>query len=305
MATATVHKRHLSFQARNNIAGYLFISPFLLGFLIWFLIPAVVAFWLIFQDWNLIRAPHFVGLKNILRLAKDPIFFKSLQVTVYYTLVSVPLGMVLGFLVALLMNSKVRGISFFRTVFYLPSIVPAVANAMLWSFILNSEYGLLNGVLRSLGFQKMLWLQNPNLAVPALILMSLWGIGGGMVIYLAGLQGIPVSLYEAAEIDGAGRVAQLWYVTIPLMSPIIFFNLIMGIIGSFQVFSAGYLITDGGPQNATMFYVLYNYKTAFQYMDMGYASVLAWVLFFIILILTLIVFKFVGRLIYYEDVGGN
>jgi multiple sugar transport system permease protein len=295
----------LSLKARNNIAGYLFISPFLIGFLVWFLIPAGVAIWLIFQDWNLIRAPHFIGLKNILRLGRDPLFLKSLQVTTYYTLISVPLGMVLGFLIALLMNSKVRGIAFFRTIFYLPSIVPAVANAMLWSFILNSEFGLLNALLNAMGVSKMLWLQDPKLAVPALILMSLWGLGGGMVIYLAGLQGIPESLYEAAEIDGAGRVSQLWYVTIPLMSPIIFFNLIMGIIGSFQVFSAGYLITNGGPQNATLFYVLYNYKTAFQFLDMGYASVLAWVLFLIILVLTLIVFKYLGRLVYYEDTGSN
>ena len=298
-----VQKRHLSFQNRADIAGYLFISPFILGFLIWFLIPAAVAFWLIFQDWNLISTPRFIGLKNITRLAKDPLFLKSLQVTVYYTLISVPLGMIMGFLVALLMNSKVKAISFFRTVFYLPSIVPAVANAMLWSFIFNSEYGLLNALLRMLGFNKVLWLQDPKVAVPALILMSLWGIGGGMVIYIAGLQGIPVALYEAAEIDGADRLSQLWHVTIPLMSPIIFFNLIMGIIGSFQVFSAGYLITNGGPQNATMFYVLYNYKTAFQYLDMGYASVLAWVLFLIILMLTMVVFKFVGKMVYYEDVG--
>lgn len=302
MVEAT-QKKHLSFQTRANIAGYLFISPFILGFLIWFMVPAVVAVWLIFQDWNLISVPRFIGLKNILRLAKDPLFIKSLQVTVYYTLISVPLGMVIGFLVALLMNSKVKAISFFRTVFYLPSIVPAVANAMLWSFIFNSEYGLLNAMLRMIGFNKVLWLQDPKLSVPALILMSLWGIGGGMVIYLAGLQGIPVALYEAAEIDGADRFSQLWYVTIPLMSPIIFFNLIMGIIGSFQVFSAGYLITNGGPQNSTLFYVLYNYKTAFQYLDMGYASVLAWVLFFIILILTLVVFKYVGKMVYYEDVG--
>ena len=300
-----VPKRRISLQTRDNIIGYLFISPFLLGFAIWFMIPALVAIWLIFQDWNLIRVPHFVGFNNILRLTKDALFVKSLQVTTYYTLVSVPLGMVLGFLIALLMNSKVKGISIFRTFFYLPSIVPAVANAMLWSFILNSEYGLLNGIITALGGQKLLWLQDPKLAVPALIVMSLWGLGGGMVIYLAGLQGIPVSLYEAAEIDGAGRLAQLWYVTIPLMSPIIFFNLIMGIIGSFQVFSAGYLITNGGPQNSTLFYVLYNYKTAFQYLDMGYASVLAWVLFFIILIMTLIVFKYVGKMVYYEDTGSH
>ncbi len=286
---------------QRTVTGYLFISPFILGFLFWFLIPALTAGWLTFTDWNLIRAPRYVGLDNLRQLGKDALFWQSLQVTVIYTLASVPVGLVVSFLLALLMNTKVRGITFFRTVYYLPSIVPAVASAVLWAWIFNTDFGLANVVLRAVGLPKIQWLQDPDWALPALILMSLWGLGASMVIYLAGLQGIPDVFYEAAEIDGAGRWSQLWNITIPLMSPVIFFNLIIGIIGTFQVFTAGFLITDGGPQNSTLFYVLYLYRNGFEYLRMGYAAALAWVLFIIIMALTLFVFKFAGGMVHYED----
>ncbi len=289
-------------RGRRTLAGYLFILPFILGFLIWFLLPALVAVWLTFYDWNMIRDPVYIGLENFKEIFRDKLFLQSLKVTAYYTLISVPVSLVLSFLVAMLLNSKVRGIAVFRTIFYIPSIVPAVANAVLWNFVFNTEFGLVNMILRSLGLRKVMWLQDPKWAMPALIIMSLWGLGGGVVIYLAGLQGIPETLYEAAEIDGAGRWAKLWNVTVPLISPVIFFNLIMGIIGSFQVFTAGFLVTGGGPQNATLFYVLYTYRTGIQYFDMGYAAVLAWILFFIILGLTLLVFRYVGRLIHYDAI---
>uniref|UniRef100_A0A540VL54 Sugar ABC transporter permease n=1 Tax=Litorilinea aerophila TaxID=1204385 RepID=A0A540VL54_9CHLR len=282
------------------MVGYIFISPFILGFLLWFLLPAVTALWLAVNDWNLIRPPRFVGADNFLKMGTDRLFWQSLKVTTVFSIISVPVGLVLSFLLALLMNTKVRGIAFFRTVYYLPSIVPAVASAVLWAWILNTEFGLLNVLLQALGLPKVPWLQDPEWALPALILMSLWGLGGSMIIYLAGLQGIPETYYEAARIDGAGRWAQLRHITIPLMSPIIFFNLIMGIIGSFQIFTAGYLVTNGGPQNATLFYVLYLYRNGFEYLDMGYAAALAWILFFIILALTLFVFKYVGRMVHYE-----
>lgn len=289
-------------QGRRTIAGYLFILPFILGFLVWFMLPAGVAVWLTFYDWNMIREPIFIGLENFKELFRDKLFLHSLMVTARYTLISVPLSLVLSFFIAVLLNAKVRGIAIFRTIFYIPSIVPAVANAVLWNFVFNTEFGLVNVILRAVGLPKIMWLQDPEWAMPALIIMSLWGLGGGVVIYLAGLQGIPETLYEAAEIDGAGRWAKLWNVTVPLISPVIFFNLIMGIIGSFQVFTAGFLITAGGPQNATLFYVLYTYRTGIQYFDMGYAAVLAWILFFIILGLTLFVFKYVGRLVHYEAI---
>jgi multiple sugar transport system permease protein len=288
---------------RRTIVGYIFIAPFMLGFLIWFLIPALTSLWMAFQDWNMIQPPKFVGLDNFRNMFTDKLFWQALKVTTVYTAISVPLSMVLAFMLALLMNTKVRGIAVFRTIYYMPGIVPAVANAVLWAWILNSEFGLLNAFLHVFGIRKILWLQDPDWALPALILMSLWGLGGTMVIFLAGLQGIPNEFYEAAEIDGAGPWAKLWHVTIPLMSPVIFFNLIMGIIGTFQIFTAGYLITDGGPQNATLFYVLYLWRNAFQYLKMGYGAALAWVLAFIIMGLTVFIFRGLGRWVYYEEAG--
>jgi len=253
------------------------------------------------HEWKFTTPPEYVGLENLARLWTDDRFWLSLRVTTIYTLVSVPLGLLLGFILALFLNTKVRGITVFRTVYYLPSIVPAVANAVLWAWIFNTEFGLANVALRAVGLPKIQWLQDPDWALPALIIMALWGFGAGMVIYLAGLQGIPQSFYEAAEIDGAGRWAKLWHITIPLISPVIFFNLIIGIIGSFQVFVAGRLITNGGPQNATLFYVLYMYQNTFQNQKMGYAAAMAWVLFLIVTLLTLFVFKYVGNRVYYED----
>ena len=288
---------------RRNVTGYIFIAPFILGFFLWFAIPALTSLWLVFQNWNMIAPAEFIGLDNFKRIVSDDLFWQALKVTTVYTIVSVPLSLALAFLLALLLNAKVRGIAAFRTMYYLPSIVPAVANAVLWAWILNSEFGLLNAGLHTIGLPKILWLQEPEWALPALILMSLWGLGGGMVIFLAGLQGIPNEFYEAAEIDGAGPWAKLWHVTVPLMSPVTFFNLVMGIIGTFQIFTAGYLITNGGPQNATLFYVLYLYRNGFLYLDMGYAAALAWVLFFIIMMLTAFVFKGVGGRVYYEQVG--
>lgn len=294
-------KPKLSLQAKRTIIGYIFIGPFILGFLFWFLTPTAVSAWLSTTEWNLITPPKFIGLENFAKFFSDKLLLQSIKVTAIYSFISVPVGLVLGFLLALLMNTKVRGIRVFRTIYYLPSIVPAVANAVLWAWMFNSEFGLLNVILGVFGIPKIKWLLDVNFALPAIILMGFWGVGGGMIIYLAGLQGIPEVYYEAAEIDGAGRLSQLWTITIPLMGPVLFFNLIMGIIGSFQVFTAGYLLTDGGPQNSTMFYVLYLYRVGFRNLEMGYAAAMGWLLFFIILILTLFVFRYIGRNVYYEE----
>jgi multiple sugar transport system permease protein len=290
-----------SLRKRGVLAGYLFISPVVLGYLLWVAGPMVIAVWLSLTDWDLLRKPNFVGLENYRTMIQDDLFWKSLGVTLYYTLVSVPLSLVLSFAVALLMNVQVRGIAWFRTLFYMPSIVPAVANAVLWVWVLNSEFGLLNVLLRWLGLPKVLWLQDPNWAMPSLIVMSLWAVGGAIVIYLAGLQGIPQHLYEAAEIDGANTWNRFRHVTIPMMSPVIFFNLVIGLIGALQTFTQGYLITQGGPQNSTLFYGLHIYRSAFRDFKMGYAAALSWVLFALVLVLSLFVFRYLGNLVYYEE----
>lgn len=300
-AALTRWRPRLSLSQRRTILGYTFVSPFILGFLLWFIIPALTAVYLVFHRWNLIAEPRFVGFDNILRLFRDPLLGQSLKATLIFTFASVPLGLIVSFLLALLINTKIRGIAIFRTIYYLPSIVPAVANAVLWAWIFNTEFGLLNALLRGMGLSKVRWLQDPDWALPALIFMSLWNAGGAMIVFLAGLQGIPDILYEAAEIDGAGRWAKLRRVTIPMMSPIIFFNLVIGLIGTFQVFTIGFLITDGGPQNSTLFLVLYIYRNAFEYLDMGYAATVSWVLFFIVAGLTLVVFRYFGSQVYYEN----
>jgi multiple sugar transport system permease protein len=288
-------------KMRNTVTGYLFIAPFILGVLVWVVFPAGMAAWLSFQKWDLITPNQFVGFGNFITMFNDKLFWQSLKVTTVYTSFSVPLGLLIAFSTALLLNTKVRGLAVFRTIFYLPSVVPAVASAVLWAYIFNTDFGLLNTAIHYFGIAKIPWLQRPEWALPAFIMMSLWVVGQAMIIFLAGLQGIDDVYYEAAKIDGAGRWAQLINITIPMMSSVIFFNLIIGVIASFQVFAAGFLITDGAPQNSTLFYVLYLYRVGFQQLKMGYAAALSWMLFFIILILTLIIFKTVGKRVYYQD----
>ena len=299
----TSKKKGLSLLQRRTIIGYLFIAPFILGFIFWFLIPALVAANLTFQKWNLISPARYIGFDNIQKLFTDPILPKSLKATFIYAFFSVPIGLVFAFFLATLINAKVRGIALFRTIYFLPSIVPAVASALLWAWIFNTEFGLLNVVVRFFGGSKIAWLQDPNLALVAFVIMSTWGVGNSMVIFLAGLQGIPESYYEAADLDGAGRWHKLWNITLPLMSPIIFFNLVIGFISSFQIFVLPLMITNGGPQNATLTLVLYIYRTAFQSQNMGYAATLSWLLFFFLMIFSFIIFRVVGKRVYYENAG--
>ncbi|MYA94327.1 MAG: sugar ABC transporter permease, partial [Chloroflexi bacterium] len=253
----TQQYNRLSLKQRRTAMGYVFIMPFILGFAFWFLVPAVVAAFLTMQRWNLISPPRFVGLYNVNRMLSDPLLLQSLKVTVLFSAISVPLGLVFAFFLASLINNKFRGVAIFRTIYFLPSIVPAVANAILWAWLFNTEFGLINFVIRALGGPKIGWLQDPNWVMVAFVILTVWGVGGSMIIFLAGLQGIPKIYYEAAEIDGAGRWQRLLHVTLPMMSPIIFFNLVIGFINSFQIFVSALLITNGGPQNSTLFLVLY------------------------------------------------
>ena len=280
--------------------GYIFILPWLLGFLIFVAGPMIASLLISFTRWEIVTPAHWVGLEQYTKLFADDRFYLSLYNTAYYVFLGVPLHLLLALLAAMAMNLNIRGIRFYRTVYFLPSITPVVASSLLWLWIFNPEFGLANSALSALGLPRLFWLQDPRLAKAAFIIMSFWNIGGQMVILLAGLKGIPPALYEAAHIDGAGTWASFRNITLPMLSPAIFFNLILAIIGAFQVFTQAYIITQGGPENATLFYVLYLYRAAFENFRMGYASALAWVLFIIILIFTYIQFKLSDRWVFYE-----
>jgi len=250
--------------------------------------------------WEIVTPSVWVGLAQYGRLLRDDRFFLSLYNTAFYVFIGVPLHLCLALLAALAVNLNLRGIRLFRTLYYVPSITPAVANAILWMWIFHPQWGLANAVLQRLGLQGLYWLQDPALAKPSLIIMSFWSIGGQMVILLAALKGIPQSLYEAAEIDGANSWGRFRHVTLPLLTPALFFNMIIAVIGAFQVFTQAYIMTEGGPNYATLFYVLYLYRMAFENFRMGYASAMAWVLFLIILLFTALQFRFSEHWVFYE-----
>jgi multiple sugar transport system permease protein len=285
---------------REALECYLFISLAVAGFLVFQAGPIGASAFLSLTNSELVGTPEWVGIGNYAAMLRDPLFWQSMKVTVVYAVVAVPLWLVLSLLVALLMNQNVPGISVFRTVYYLPAVISGVAVALLWRWIFNPEFGILNLLLSYAGVRGPNWLLDRQWALPSLILMSLWGIGGGMMIYLAGLQGIPSQLYEAVEMDGGGVWDKFAHVTIPMISPVVFFNLVTGIIWTFQEFTRVYVMTSGGPSNATLFYGLYLYRNAFRYHQMGYASALAWVLLLVILALTLSIFKTSRLWVYYE-----
>jgi multiple sugar transport system permease protein len=261
----------------------------------------VTSFWLSLHKTNFTQY-EFVGGENYRRLlTEDPLFWKSLQVTIVYACLAVPLGIIGSLALALLLNTKVKGTAIFRTLFYLPSLVPAVATAVLWQWLFNAENGLLNQMLGVFGIAGPQWLQDEQWTLPAFIIMSLWGIGGGrMVIFLAGLQGIPDSYYEAAKLDGASPRAQFRHITLPMLSPVMFFNLVLGVIGSFQYFTQAYVMTSGGPNNASLFYALSIFRNAFEYFKVGKASAMAWLLFLILLVISGVQFWLGKRWVYYE-----
>jgi multiple sugar transport system permease protein len=285
---------------REAIDGWLFILPWFLGFVIFTAGPVAASALFSFMNWEILTPPEWVGVANFRQMWGDPLFWLALYNTAYYTFLGVPLYLMAALLSALLLNLPLRGQPIYRTIFFLPSLTPAVANALLWVWIFSPDFGLANYFLAGVGLPAQKWLFDVNLAKPSLILMGLWGIGSQMIIFLAGLQGISPTLYEAASIDGANGWRRFWAITLPMLSPTIFFNLVIGIIGSFQVFTTAYIATQGGPQNATLFYVLYLWRNGFDYFKMGYASALAWVMLVIVLLMTLIQFRLARRLVYYE-----
>ncbi|MFC5834246.1 carbohydrate ABC transporter permease [Nonomuraea insulae] len=285
--------------------GLLMAVPAILGFAIFTAGPMVASLVFSLTDWQVGGTPAFVGLGNYTELVQDELFWTSLSATTYYTLGAVPLVLIVSFAVAMLLNEKVRGLAFWRTVFYLPTLVPAIANVVLWIWIFNPDFGLLNSLLRQTGLPAGQWVYDESTAIPSLIVMSTWGFGNTMVIFLAGLQGVPKHLYEAVSIDGGGAWRRFWHVTLPMMTPTIFYNLVVGVVGTFQVFNQAYVMTEGGPNNATLFYVYYLFRKAFRESEMGYASALAWVLFMIIVVITFLMFRNARRWVYYEMAGAR
>lgn len=288
-------------QARELAKGLAFASPWIVGFAVFTAYAVAASLYFSFCRYDILSPPQWIGLSNYSRLIlDDEVFRRSLWSTMYMVVFGLPIGLAASLGVSLLLNAKVRGIAVYRTIFYVPSLVPAVALATLWLWLLNTDIGLINVMLRKVGIAGPGWLTDPVWSKPALILMGLWGAGGSAIIYLAGLQGIPDHLYEAAELDGAGVLSKFRHVTLPMLSPVIFFNLIMGLIGSFQYFTQVYIMTNGGPQDSTLFYALYLFNRAFVDLKMGYASAMAWILFVITLLCTLVVFKTSARWVYYE-----
>lgn len=294
------------------VRGYLFILPWLLGFLIFTAGPMLAGLAFSFTEYQIVKAPKWIGLANYQQLVHDPQVLKSVINTVYYTVIFVPLGVGLALALALLLNQRARFLPFFRTAFFMPNIVPVVASTALWLWLLQPRFGLINMGLAALGIQGPNWLVSPSWTKPALILMSLWTVGGGMVIFLAGLQGVPQHLHEAAQIDGAGRWTRFWSVTWPMLSPTTFFITILTVISSFQIFTQAFILGNqgeyaamGGPLDSLLFYVLYIYINGFYYFKMGYATALAWVLFLVILLFTVLQFWLACRWVYYEVEPGR
>ena len=286
---------------RNLLKGLAFLSPWIIGFLCFTAIPVGLSVYYSVSDYSLLQPPLFRGMENYRDLISDDVFWTSIRVTLLYAAVALPVGMLIALGLAMLLNVKIAGQSIYRTIIFLPSLVPAVASAMLWLWLLNGELGLINNVLRAIGISKPPnWLGSDQWALWALTLMSFWGVGNTVVIYLAGLQDVPRELYEAAELDGANRWQQITNVTLPMISPVIFFNLIMAIIGTLQFFGPAFIMTNGGPGRATTFYTLYLYRNAFEFVKMGYASALAWIQLLMVLALTALAFWSSKKWVHYQ-----
>ncbi|CCW33920.1 carbohydrate ABC transporter membrane protein 1, CUT1 family [Chthonomonas calidirosea] len=288
---------------RETRTALLFVLPWFIGFTAFLLYPVVASIYFSFCDYSVLYPPVFIGLANYRDLVHDAIFWQTVQNTVVYTLWALPISALVALSLALLLNTKVRGMAFYRTIFFIPSLVPMVALAILWQWIFNGQYGILNAFLQDLGIKGPNWLGDPAWSKTALVVLSAWGVGNAMVIYLAGLQDVPRQLYEAADLDGAGWWAKTLHVTLPMISPVILFNVIMGIIGTLQIFTVPYVISpQGAPARSIYFYAMYLFDNAFIYHKMGYACAMGWILFVVILILTLAALKFSERHVHY---GGN
>lgn len=287
---------------KNMLRGLLFTSPAIIGFILFAAGPMLASLVMSFTNYSVIGKTEFIGLDNYISLftGETPFFYKAISVTLYLVVLNVPLGIAASFLVALLLNNKVKGWPILRLIYYVPTIVPIVAASMIWMWMMNPDFGLVNYVLRELGLPTSKWLYGESTVIPTLVMMAVWATGNIMVVFLAGLQGIPSHLYEAIEIDGGGTFRKLLHVTLPLMTPIIFFNGVMHMIASMQAFLQAYIITEGGPNNASLFYVYYLYREAFVFQNLGGSTAMAWVLFAGIAALTGLAFATSRKWVFYE-----
>lgn len=285
---------------RESWLGWMFVSPWVIGFAVFSIYPIVASLYFAFCDYSVLRPPIFTGLDNFNTLFHDDVFWTSLWNTVYFTAIYLPLSLVLALGLAMLLNTKVKGLALYRTIFYLPSLLPLVATAVLFLWVFDADHGIANNLLAAVGIGGPQWLTDTAWSKITIILLSLWGVGNTMIIYLAGLQEVPQSLYEAAEVDGAKAWSKTWAVTLPMISPILFFNLVMGIVGCFQIFTVPYVMFPGGaPARSTYFYTAYLYDNAFRFHNMGYACAMGWIMFVIIVSLTLISQRMTEKHVYY------
>ena len=301
-------------KARHDtIVFYTCVAPWVIGFIAFTLGPMLFSLYISFTQWGMLKPPVWVGMDNYVRaFAQDPDFYISLRVTAWFAAFSIPVSLIAALFLAILLNEATRGVGLFRTAFYMPAIVASVAAAVLWTWILNPKFGPVNGLLRLLGLPTPNWFSDPKYVLWGFVMMSAWNVGGQMLIFLAGLKGIPKSLYEAAEIDGAGRWPRFWQITLPMLSSTLFFNFVLAVIGSLQTFDTAYVIgtasggTLGGPAKATLFYMIYIYSLAFKgFNSMGYATALAWILFAITFILTMVVLRTSSLWVFYEAEKGK
>lgn len=292
-------------QLRETLINYVFIAPAVIGVLIFHIVPMISSLYLSFTRYSVVSAPKFIWTENYRTMVSDPLWRKAIFNTCYYVGVTLPIRLIIALISAVLLDQKVRGITIFRVIFYLPSITAGVAISLLWKLIFQPTYGLANSLLAHFGIQGPAWLGDPKWAMPSIIIMMSLNIGQFMLIFLAGLQSVPTYLYEAVQLDGGNKWHQFRYVTVPFLTPVIFLNIVIGIIEMMQMFTQAYVMTGGGPMDATLVYVMYIYQRAFQWLEMGYASSLAWFLFVALFIFTIIQFKLSGRWVYYESAGGR
>lgn len=308
--TKRPNSRRLS--AEETFWGWVLVTPTILGLILFKVGPVLASLALSFTDYDIISPPKWAGTSNFTMLVRDKYWIKSVGVTLNYIFLFIPLSLTIAYGIALLMSQNVRGISIYRTMWYLPSLVPGVASAVVWRWALNPNFGPINYPLKIMGVPAPGWLTDPNWIIPAVVLIQLWALGSGVLIFLAAIKGVPITYYEAAEVDGASTLVKFWNITLPMTSSVIFFQLVITVIGSFQVFGVAYILFSGqttsdpaGPGNSALFYVLYLYRNAFGYFKNGYASAMAWILFMVVMLLTLILFQLQKKWVFYETAGAD